>query len=79
MEMKDYRRLRENGVLLQLNLLSLAGMYGSDARKRALQLLKDGMYDRTGTDLHRLRPFAAAISDKCLTGKQLSVIPKFVE
>ena len=79
MEMKDYRRLRENGVLLQLNLLSLAGMYGSDARKRALWLLKEGMYDRTGTDLHRLRPFASAIADKCLTKKELALIPKFVE
>lgn len=79
MEMKDYRRLRENGVAFQLNLLSLCGMYGEQARRRALVLLKEGMYERTGTDLHRLRPFAAAISDKCLTGKQLGLIPKFVE
>lgn len=77
MEMKDYRRLRENGVAFQLNLLSLAGMYGADARKRALQLLKEGMYERTGSDLHRLRPFAHAISENCLTKQQLAQLPKF--
>ena len=77
MEMKDYRRLRENGVAFQLNLLSLAGMYGADARKRALQLLKEGMYERTGSDLHRLRPFAHAIAADCLTKQQLAKLPKF--
>ena len=79
MEMKDYRRLRENGVAFQLNLLSLCGMYGEQARRRALVLLKEGMYERTGTDLHRLRPFTAAFADKCLTKKELALIPKFVE
>ena len=77
MEMKDYRRLRENGVAFQLNLLSLAGMYGADTRKRALQLLKEGLYERTGSDLHRLRPFAHAIFEKCLTKQQLAQLPKF--
>ena len=77
MEPKDYRRLRESGVAFQLNLLSLSGMYGADARKRALQLLKEGMYERTGSDLHRLRPFAHAISEKCLTKQQLAQLPKY--
>ena len=79
MDIKDYRRLRESGLLFQLNLLSLVGMYGSDARKRAQYLLKEGLYDRTGSDLHRLSAFAKSISVECLTKKQLVQVPKFVE
>lgn len=50
---RDYERLKSEGVRLQLNLSSLAGFYGSTARKNALKLLSRGYYDYTGTDLHR--------------------------
>lgn len=79
MGMNDYRRLHENGVELQLNLMSLSGHYGPEAHVKAIRLLKEGLYGRTGTDLHRLRPFQHAIDIKCLTQKQLSLIPKFIE
>lgn len=50
---RDYERLKSEGVRFQLNLSSLAGFYGSTARKNALKLLSRGYYDYTGTDLHR--------------------------
>ena len=53
MEDKDYRQLKSMDVRFQLNLLSLAGAYGKDARKKAQTLLKKGMYDYAGTDIHR--------------------------
>lgn len=48
----DYRRLWEAGILLQLNLFSLAGLYGPDVRRRAGWLLSNGMYGLCGTDIH---------------------------
>lgn len=50
----DYERLKRRGVLLQVNMMSLVGMYGGTARKKAEWLLKKGMIDLTGSDLHRL-------------------------
>ena len=51
--MASYRRWKEKDYLLQLNLLSLAGAYGDMAKAKARALLKAGMYDYVGTDLHR--------------------------
>ncbi len=48
----DYERLREVGCEFQLNLLSLYGYYGKPVRDTALKLLKNGMVDFLGTDLH---------------------------
>ncbi len=52
MGMRDYRRLRGLGVMLQLNLPSLAGLYGGPVRGKAESLLRAGMYDLAGTDTH---------------------------
>jgi protein-tyrosine phosphatase len=57
MEMRDYERLKEKGYYLQLNILSLTGAYGPEAQAKAGTLLKKGMYDFVGTDLHHLGPF----------------------
>ena len=57
----DYSRLHEAGVLFQLNLPSLAGGYGPDARRKAERLLKARWYHRTGSDLHRLSHFRHAL------------------
>ena len=57
MSEKDYRQLKERGVLFQLNYMSLVGMYGETARKKAEWMLKQGMYDVTGSDVHRLSAY----------------------
>ena len=38
---------------MQLNLRSLEGAYGDVAKSKAHELLKAGMYDYVGSDLHR--------------------------
>lgn len=58
MDRDDYVELQERGILFQMNLTSLAGLYGPVARKKALWLLKKGFYSATGTDLHRHRTLA---------------------
>jgi protein-tyrosine phosphatase len=47
-----YHRLKDMGVLFQLNLLSLTGYYGKEVRLAAEHLLKERSYDFAGTDLH---------------------------
>lgn len=54
MSSDDYLKLKERGVLLQVNMMSLVGMYGESARKKAEWLLKKGMIDLAGSDIHRL-------------------------
>lgn len=52
MQMKDYKALRDGRTFFQLNLPSLAGMYGKHVQGKAESLLKAGIYDRTGCDIH---------------------------
>ena len=46
--------MKQKDYLLQLNLLSLAGVYGKPAKEKACELLKEGLYDYVGSDLHRV-------------------------
>lgn len=54
-DLDAYQHLKDAGCLFQLNLLSLSNYYGKDVRLCAEKLLKLGMYDLTGTDLHHDR------------------------
>jgi protein-tyrosine phosphatase len=49
---KIYHEIKENGIKLQLNLLSLTGYYGESSKKIAVKLLKDKLIDFIGTDTH---------------------------
>ena len=53
MDKDDYRQLRTLNVKMQLNLGSLAGIYGPEAKQKAEWLLKNQYYSYTGTDTHR--------------------------
>lgn len=53
----DYKRLKNDGVMLQLNLPSITGFYGPNVQQRAIRLLQDDMYDYTGSDTHSLKWF----------------------
>ena len=48
----DYTRMKDLGMLFQLNLLSLSGYYGKDVHKKALALLDDNLIDFLGSDIH---------------------------
>ncbi len=54
-DFKRYAELKERGCEFQLNLLSLTGYYGKPTRENALALLKAGLIDYLGTDLHHDR------------------------
>lgn len=79
MNRRDYERLKESGIRFQLNLMSLAGMYGEQAAGSASRLLLDGMYDYAGSDLHRLNPWKHAISEPVLSKKEIEALEALKE
>ena len=52
---KEYSRLKDLGVLFQVNLNSLIGGYGKDAKRKAEYLVKSGYISFLGSDAHGLR------------------------
>jgi len=48
-------RLRERGVLLQININSLSGQYGPQVKRMAEQLIDRDWVDLVGSDCHHLR------------------------
>lgn len=54
MQKKDYKILKEEHISFQLNVPSLIGRYGRHVQEKAEVLLKAGMYDRTGCDIHSI-------------------------
>ena len=51
---EKYDELKSRGVLLQLNLLSLAGHYSPQTKKVAERMVEADLIDVVGTDCHRL-------------------------
>lgn len=53
--MQVFENLKNKGVLMQLNLLSILGYYGKSIKINAEKMLELGLYDYCGTDLHHER------------------------
>lgn len=54
-----YKQIKDAGCLLQLNLLSISRYYGTEVKVAALTMIKSGMYDFVGTDLHHQKHLEA--------------------
>jgi protein-tyrosine phosphatase len=66
---EDYHRLKEQGVLFQLNIGSIAGYYGLPAKKIAARMIDENLVDFIGSDLHGIRHLQAlqsALNEKSL-------------
>ncbi|MBP1225096.1 tyrosine-protein phosphatase [Flavobacterium sp. 1355] len=48
----EYEKLKKLGCLFQLNLLATTGYYGNEVTKITEELLKKGMYNFVGSDVH---------------------------
>ena len=55
----EYEKLKNAGCLFQLNLLSTVDYYGTKIAKTADDLLKKGMYDFCGRDIHHRKHIAS--------------------
>jgi len=72
MDWNDYQSFKAQKVKYQLNYLSLTGVYGTHAQKTAAQLLKEGLYDYAGSDIHHLGWHRKNLLLKKLTKKQIT-------
>jgi protein-tyrosine phosphatase len=52
-KMVEYDKLKDRGLLFQLNLMSLTGHYTEPIRFVARDLVRHGMVEFAGTDIHR--------------------------
>ena len=51
----DFIELKQQGLKFQLNITSLAGVYGKEVKEIAKKLLLADLYDFIGTDIHSSR------------------------
>lgn len=51
-DLNNFERLKDKGVLFQLNLNSLTGHYSPETAKMAEKFIDKGWYEFTGTDCH---------------------------
>jgi len=52
---KKAEELRDKGVKIQVNLLSLFGHYGPQVQKQTALLIKENQVDLLGSDCHRIQ------------------------
>ena len=70
-----YGRLRDLGVVFQVNINSFGGHYGDDARKKAWWLAEKGWISFLGSDLHHLRQ-AEFLRENVASGLLVSLLQK---
>lgn len=63
----------------QLNILSLAGAYGSAAVAKSHYLLKEGLYDYVGSDMHRLSNYERFLPEIRLSNKNIERLEQLIE
>ena len=51
----EYQRFFDMGIILQLNLNSLSGYYGPDAKRIAEKLIEMEIVQALGTDMHHMK------------------------
>lgn len=71
---KDYWKLKDKGMKFQVNLLSLTGSYGEEAKKKAEKFLNESMIDYFGSDIHKLSAFLNYIDNVKLKDSTLQKI-----
>lgn len=52
---RNYYKLKEEGILLQMNLLSIAGFYGKSVQRASHILLEENLIDFAASDLHNMK------------------------
>lgn len=75
----NYFRWRDKQYKFQLNLLSLSGAYGKPALVKSHYLLKEGMYEFVGSDMHNLDNFRRFLPEIRLTKKEMERLEQLIE
>jgi tyrosine-protein phosphatase YwqE len=74
---REYEKLKNAGCFFQLNLLSTVGYYGHEVTKLSELLLKKGLIDFVGSDIHHTKHIEA-FSNQVLI-KDITPIKKAIE
>jgi tyrosine-protein phosphatase YwqE len=69
-------QLKNQGVYFQINVLSLGGFYGEEAKNRAYQMLERGWVEFMGTDTHN-NMYSQALIDLSNDRKVEKVLQKY--
>jgi len=75
----NYLRWKDKRYKFQLNLLSLAGAYGEPAYVKSHYMLKEGMYDYVGSDMHNLDNFRRFLPEIRLSMKEMAQLERLME
>ena len=68
-----YEDFKKQGILFQLNLLSLSEYYGKEVQKMAFKLLEDGFIDFVGSDVHNINQLNS-LKEVQLSAKMLETL-----
>lgn len=69
-------QLKNQGVLFQINALSLGGFYGEEPKRRAYQMIERGWVEFMGTDTHNTL-YAQALADLSNDRKVEKILNKY--
>jgi len=73
-----FNQMKNKGIKLQLNALSLSSYYGEKIKKKALDLLKNDMYDFIGLDTHKSKHLEQIEKIK-ISKKNLRAVEKLIQ
>ncbi len=65
--LEDYKELKNRGVFLQINLLSLIGYYSLEIQKKTEKLIEAGLVSFVGSDCHNMHH--AELYEKCQSNR----------
>lgn len=77
MQTKDYQTLKDEHISFQLNLPSLAGMYGKRVQKKAETLLLAGNYVLLGCDTHSAASYQRILCGRVCNSSLRYVLQQF--
>lgn len=72
MDKGDYEDLKERGVMFQVNIPSITGAYGDNARIKAEWLLENDFIDICGSDMHAWTKMLGALTSRVKNKNALS-------
>ena len=75
MQSSRIEQLKDQGVFFQINVLSLGGFYGEDAKRKAFEMLDRGWVEFMGTDTHNSM-YAQALIDLSHNRKLEKILEK---